>query len=193
MYDATPLNIPQKIHVIWVGDESKRPDQWISIWRDNHPTWEFRLWGNAELERQSWRSKKQIEIFRNSGHWEGVADLMRYEILFEHGGVYVDADSTSVRPLDSWLLAPPHVRRMGERAAPTGPNRQWLHRQRPTASGPWRDHPGNRPHEQKKHGTGHGLIFFAGKKFNRGNQLARCSLQRWFFLIARSMSPSCHR
>jgi mannosyltransferase OCH1-like enzyme len=31
---------------------------------------------------------------------------MRYEILFEQGGVYVDADSTSVRPLDSWLLAP---------------------------------------------------------------------------------------
>jgi len=31
---------------------------------------------------------------------------MRYEILNEHGGVYVDADSICVRPLDDWLLAP---------------------------------------------------------------------------------------
>jgi mannosyltransferase OCH1-like enzyme len=28
---------------------------------------------------------------------------MRYEILHDHGGVYVDADSTCVRPLDDWL------------------------------------------------------------------------------------------
>jgi inositol phosphorylceramide mannosyltransferase catalytic subunit len=50
---------------------------------------------------------RQLKIFRDGGYWDGVADLMRYEILFEHGGVYVDADSTSVRPLDHWLLTPP--------------------------------------------------------------------------------------
>jgi inositol phosphorylceramide mannosyltransferase catalytic subunit len=106
MYDAAAINIPRIIHVIWIGDERKRPDHNIATWRDNHPAWEFRLWSNAELERVPWRSKRQIGIYRDSGHWEGVADLMRYEILFEHGGVYVDADSTSLRPLDSWLLAP---------------------------------------------------------------------------------------
>jgi mannosyltransferase OCH1-like enzyme len=104
MYDASAPNIPKKIHVIWVGDEKKRPDHYISTWRDNHPSWEFRLWGNAELDRLSWRSKKQIEIFRTAGQWEGVADLMRYEILCEHGGVYADADSMCVRALDDWLL-----------------------------------------------------------------------------------------
>jgi hypothetical protein len=29
---------------------------------------------------------------------------MRYEILYREGGVYVDADSYSIRPLDEWLL-----------------------------------------------------------------------------------------
>jgi len=29
---------------------------------------------------------------------------MRYEILYEYGGIYVDADSASARPLDDWLL-----------------------------------------------------------------------------------------
>ena len=30
---------------------------------------------------------------------------MRYEILHEQGGVYVDADSISVRPLGNWIMA----------------------------------------------------------------------------------------
>ena len=99
--------IPKKLHVIWVGDEAKCPSPWIQTWKDMHPTWEFRQWGNAELDGLPWRSKRQMDRFRASGHWEGVADLMRYEILYEHGGVYVDADSVCVRPLDDWLLDVP--------------------------------------------------------------------------------------
>ena len=38
---------------------------------------------------------------------EGVADVMRYEILFRHGGFYADCDSVSLRPLDDWMLATP--------------------------------------------------------------------------------------
>jgi len=40
--------------------------------------------------------------------WErelaGVADLMRYEILLDEGGITIDADSRCLRPLDDWLL-----------------------------------------------------------------------------------------
>jgi mannosyltransferase OCH1-like enzyme len=96
--------IPKKLHLIWVGDDTKRPQANIDSWREKHPAWEFKLWGNAELDGIPWKSRRQIELFRASGHWEGVADLMRYEILHEHGGVYVDADSTCVRALDDWLL-----------------------------------------------------------------------------------------
>ena len=99
--------IPQKLHVIWVGDDDKQPRAAIESWRSKHPTWEFRVWGNADLDGLAWKSKRQIEIFRASERWEGIADLMRYEILHEHGGVYVDADATCVRPLDDWLLEPP--------------------------------------------------------------------------------------
>ena len=40
-----------------------------------------------------WKSRRQIDIFRATERREGIADLMRYEILDEHGGVYVDADT----------------------------------------------------------------------------------------------------
>ncbi|MBV8060049.1 MAG: hypothetical protein JO126_08185 [Alphaproteobacteria bacterium] len=96
--------IPRKIHVVWVGDEAKRPNSWIETWRVNHPDWEFRLWSNKDLADRHWRAQKQIDIYKNEGQWAGVADLMRYEILYEYGGVYVDADSECLRQLDDWLL-----------------------------------------------------------------------------------------
>jgi inositol phosphorylceramide mannosyltransferase catalytic subunit len=99
--------IPKKLHMIWIGDEAKRPDGAIQSWRDNHPGWEFTLWGNKELHGGDWKGHRQIERFLTSGHFEGAADLMRYEILYKHGGVYVDADSVSLRPLDDWLLQAP--------------------------------------------------------------------------------------
>lgn len=102
----TPI-IPKKLHMIWVGAEEKRPDQWIETWRGNHADWEFRLWGNADLETTAWACRKQIEILAAAGKWEGVADVMRYEILHRHGGVYADADLVSVRPLDDWLRETP--------------------------------------------------------------------------------------
>lgn len=101
-FKAYPL-IPKKLHIIWIGDKP-RPDRWINTWRDQHPEWDFKLWGNEDYKAIDWRSRKQMNQFQASGHWAGVADLMRYEILYRHGGVYVDADSICVRPLDDWLL-----------------------------------------------------------------------------------------
>ena len=45
-----------------------------------------------------------MEMFESAKEWCGIADLMRYEILYQHGGFYADADSISVRPLDETLL-----------------------------------------------------------------------------------------
>lgn len=99
--------IPKKLHMIWVGDDKARPDEWIATWRVNHPDWDFRLWGNVDLENGTWICRKQLRLLAEAKRWEGVADVMRYEILYRHGGVYVDCDSVSLRPLDDRLLATP--------------------------------------------------------------------------------------
>ena len=36
--------IPKIIHQIWVGDQSKRPDDLIQTWIDLNPTWKHCLW-----------------------------------------------------------------------------------------------------------------------------------------------------
>ena len=98
--------IPKKLHIVWVGDESKRPDNCISTWVRLNPDWEIRVWGNADLAKESWRNAKHI-VDMSSRELNGVADLMRYEILYYHGGFAIDADSVCVKPLEDWLLNAP--------------------------------------------------------------------------------------
>ncbi|QXT34169.1 hypothetical protein KV697_09925 [Sphingomonas sanguinis] len=95
--------IPKRLHVIWVGDESKRPDNCIDTWRTMHPDWEFRLWGNDDFAATQWVNQAHMDAMWGR-ELNGVADMMRWEILYHHGGVLVDADSICVRPLDDHLL-----------------------------------------------------------------------------------------
>jgi mannosyltransferase OCH1-like enzyme len=95
--------IPKTFHFIWVGDESRRPDNCIDTWRAAHPDWGFHLWGNAEFEARGWINFAHMAEMRER-EWNGVADMMRWEILYEHGGIVFDADSICAAPLDDWLL-----------------------------------------------------------------------------------------
>ena len=95
--------IPKLIHFIWVGNEAKCPDNCMESWRALNPGWEFRVWGNAELNGLPWVNSKHMTAMYDR-ELNGVADMMRWEILHTHGGIVVDADSIALRPLDDHLL-----------------------------------------------------------------------------------------
>lgn len=95
--------IPRILHQIWIGPD-QAPEAAMATWPAAHPGWTYRRWTNADLDAHPWRAKAQMDAFASRGCWEGVADIMRYEILYDDGGIYLDADLTCVRPLDDWLL-----------------------------------------------------------------------------------------
>jgi mannosyltransferase OCH1-like enzyme len=95
--------IPKIMHFIWVGDETKRPDNCIDTWRQHNPDWTFLIWGNAELAETNWHNRDHMNAMYGR-ELNGVADMMRWEILYSSGGVVVDADSICLRPLDDALL-----------------------------------------------------------------------------------------
>jgi len=100
------MAISRLLHIVWIGDESRRPEQCIGSWRRLNSDFEVRVWGNADLLSRTWINGRHIRALAAAGRFAGVADLMRYEILFSEGGMAVDADAECVRPLPDWLLDP---------------------------------------------------------------------------------------
>jgi mannosyltransferase OCH1-like enzyme len=96
--------IPKILHIVWVGDEAKRPNNCINSWVQKNPSWQVKVWGNADLSSRSWRNADHMVSYARLGEFCGVADLMRYEILYEEGGFAIDADSVCMKPLEDWLL-----------------------------------------------------------------------------------------
>ena len=97
------MRIPKNLHMIWVGPLPP-PEPCIRSWQELNPSWNFRLWGNEDVANGGWRLKRLIEWAMSHRKYSAASDLMRYEILFNEGGFYADADSTALRPLDDCLF-----------------------------------------------------------------------------------------
>jgi len=97
--------IPKKLHFVWVGDESKCPHNCINTWQELNPDYKVKVWGNKEYESYNWINKPHMKEMW-AKELNGVADIMRYEILYNEGGITLDADSICLRPLEDWLLEP---------------------------------------------------------------------------------------
>jgi mannosyltransferase OCH1-like enzyme len=91
--------IPRILHICWVGPHAP-PIEMIESWEKKHGgdrSWFFQLWRD---HRQGWTCQEQIDARAAKREWNGVADIMRYEILYRFGGFAVDADSTCIKALD---------------------------------------------------------------------------------------------
>jgi mannosyltransferase OCH1-like enzyme len=94
--------IPRILHHIWVGDRSA-PLHWMSTWPRHHPTWKYVTWNDDIVFRKRWRNQRLVNAYRDQCEWRGVADVIRYEILAEHGGFMPGADSECLRPVEELL------------------------------------------------------------------------------------------
>jgi inositol phosphorylceramide mannosyltransferase catalytic subunit len=95
------VRVPRTIHQIWLGPDPIPDDHrpWIESWKRHHPTWAHRLWTEDDLPEDPIRP----EILERLRAPVERADILRLEILFRHGGVYVDTDLECLRPLDVLL------------------------------------------------------------------------------------------
>lgn len=87
---STSVKIPKIIHQIWIGREF--PQEFRAFqqsWQQHHPDWEYRLWTYDDIAKTDFRNKDLMLQCTNAAQ---LADLMRFEILYRHGGLYVDTD-----------------------------------------------------------------------------------------------------
>lgn len=91
------LAIPRLIHHIWIGPRPA-PLHWMETWRAHHPDWDYRLWGDAEIFGRRFVNQNHINFYLQRKNWQGAADVARYEILHEQGGLMPGADSECLMP-----------------------------------------------------------------------------------------------
>lgn len=92
------------LHQIWIGPLDP-PDGLFDTWRVNHPGWAHRVWTETDLDDPNvlpWRpsARALYEAYVRQRYFPGAADVARVEILKTHGGVYLDADTECLHPLD---------------------------------------------------------------------------------------------
>lgn len=93
--------IPKVIHQFWVG--SRRPPTFaIESCCDLHTQWMHYLWDDSLIKAKfpSGQLVNQAEYSRPNQELNLLSDIARYELLMLFGGVYIDADTQCLQPLD---------------------------------------------------------------------------------------------
>ena len=94
--------IPKIIHQIWFGNQSNRPVKWMKTFPIKNPDWKYKLWTEENLPRLFNQDKFDyiLRYGKTNDNYAKLADIARYEILYQYGGIYIDADSECLRSLD---------------------------------------------------------------------------------------------
>lgn len=104
------LKVPKTIHLIWLGPRPF-PREYIEnvrTWIAHHPDWSFKFW--TDRKRPSPCNGMEVKLVQNfefqflkshfegSKNWSEKADILRYEVLYQEGGLFIDYNVRCSRP-----------------------------------------------------------------------------------------------
>lgn len=94
--------IPKKIHYCWFGGK-EIPDKnkkWMESWHKYCPEYEIIQWDENNYDVKKSMYMKQAYDKRA---WAFVSDYARLDIIYNHGGIYLDTDVELLKPFDLFL------------------------------------------------------------------------------------------
>jgi mannosyltransferase OCH1-like enzyme len=99
--------IPKIIHQVWEGKTEPLPEflsQLSETWKTNHTQWQYEFWDGDRMENlvNNYFSNFSSTYFSYRypvQRW----DAIRYMILYQMGGLYVDFDFECIEPIDRLL------------------------------------------------------------------------------------------
>jgi mannosyltransferase OCH1-like enzyme len=113
----TPLrHVPKVIHFIWIGPRSfpKNSIDNLKSWKRFHPHWKICFWTDSKKRPLpiSGMTRKLIQkydfgpfntLIASTDSWAEKSDLIRYMILYNEGGIYVDHDVEALRSFSPFV------------------------------------------------------------------------------------------
>ena len=92
-FSFNPQSVPKIIHQIWIGPHTP-PWKWINSFKidfkNQFPDWEYRLWREEDIAQLKMLNQ---DLYQQENVFSGKTDILRYELLYQFGGIYIDADS----------------------------------------------------------------------------------------------------
>ncbi len=105
--------IPPVVHFIWLGPRPFPPESVENVrsWIASHPAWTVKFWTDRDRDPPCEGMEKKLvkdfafmklgRCYELSQNWGEKSDLLRYEILFQQGGIYVDHDVECLRSFNT--------------------------------------------------------------------------------------------
>jgi mannosyltransferase OCH1-like enzyme len=90
------------IHQIWVGPHPipEKSINFIVKIKELHPHYKYKLWTDKDLDSDNFSN---LSYINKTPIYAQKADIMRYEILYKYGGIYLDIDFEIFKCLDPLL------------------------------------------------------------------------------------------
>ena len=93
------MSIPKVIHYCWFG-KGKMPklaEKCIESWKKYCPGYKIVCWNEENFDITCNRYAKEAY---DAGKWAFVSDYVRFKVLYDEGGIYLDTDVEIIKPLD---------------------------------------------------------------------------------------------
>ena len=92
------MSIPKVIHYCWFGrgEKSELMNRCIDSWRKYCPDWKIIEWNEDNFDPCFCPYAEKAYKKKRYGF---LADAARLQIIYEHGGVYLDTDVELIRPI----------------------------------------------------------------------------------------------
>jgi mannosyltransferase OCH1-like enzyme len=92
--------IPKRIHQIWLGSELPEEYRgWTESWKKFNPDYEYKLWTDVDVDSLNLPNRKAYDSIDNNGP---KSDILRYHILNNFGGIYIDTDFECLKSFDEF-------------------------------------------------------------------------------------------
>ena len=96
------MSIPKIIHYCWIGGNPKPKSvlYCIESWKKYCPDYEIREWNETNYD---FTKNQYMKEAYDEKKWGFVPDYARLDIVYNHGGIYLDTDVEIVRSFDDLL------------------------------------------------------------------------------------------
>jgi hypothetical protein len=101
---SSMLHVPKVLHFIWIGPRPfpRESVENVRSWVAKHPDWTIKFWTDRDrpvphkqmqvVRIQDFTFLHLYDCYKKSENYAEKSDLLRYEILYQEGGIYIDHD-----------------------------------------------------------------------------------------------------